>query len=317
MNRTHPICDFIPSFFDNQLAFKPGTHSWERHTLFGRVISVLATQHASECVKPYAGIVIDDPNGCQRIFIETEIYTRLESIMKINNLLLIEANVMESDNSGFSLFLTDAFKIERPLPTIKPEHFHFQYIQYMVQKTQYELLIDDTVLRINQDREPDEQLVLDTVPLDDPDTYAYLKEVTDNPFKLIKPANHSLIKILQPKIFDELMICVCLSFPNMIEAGVTERYLQCMQGKSPHYLIPELQPLLQPTFGILIYREQIMNILETLAGYSTGEAKSFCRLFVSKKQPELSMFYHGFIQILSDVTMLQRSRELTHFCSKN
>ncbi|MFQ8584097.1 MAG: DNA polymerase III subunit alpha [Holdemania massiliensis] len=139
-------------------------------------------------------------------------------------------------------------------------------------------IIDDIVQRVNQ-RQP---LDIMKIPLDDARTYALLKKVdTVGIFQLESEGMKNLIRKMQPECFDDIVATIALFRPGPME-NIPE-YLRCRTSPSAvHYLHPDLKPILESTYGVMIYQEQIMQTAQKMAGFSLGRA-DVLRRAMSKK----------------------------------
>jgi DNA polymerase III subunit alpha len=142
-------------------------------------------------------------------------------------------------------------------------------------------VIDDTV-RILRDR--DDELDIDHVPLDDEATYEMLcRGDTTGVFQLEGGGMRSLIRQLQPNRFEDLMALVSLYRPGPLNAGMHVEYAERKHGRKPvAYPHPDLKPVLEETYGVIVYQEQVMETAVRMAGYSMGEADDL-RLAMGKK----------------------------------
>ncbi|MFP4078365.1 MAG: DNA polymerase III subunit alpha [Candidatus Izemoplasmataceae bacterium] len=123
---------------------------------------------------------------------------------------------------------------------------------------------------------------LHKLPLDDPKTYRLLREKsTTGLFQLESAGMRSLIRRLQPRTFDDIAMALALYRPGPMES--IPAFLKRRQNKEGiKSLAPEIDPILKPTQGILLYQEQIMALASRFAGYSLNEA-DILRRAVSKK----------------------------------
>jgi DNA polymerase-3 subunit alpha len=97
-----------------------------------------------------------------------------------------------------------------------------------------------------------------------------------------------LIKRLQPDRFEDLVALVALFRPGPLQSGMVDDFINRKHGKHAgpiDYLHPRLQPILEPTYGVILYQEQVMQIAQVLAGYSLGGA-DLLRRAMGKKKPE-------------------------------
>ncbi|HEV8563556.1 MAG TPA: DNA polymerase III subunit alpha [Actinomycetota bacterium] len=144
-------------------------------------------------------------------------------------------------------------------------------------------VIDDTVRHL---RARDVELDIDHIPLDDPGTYAMLcRADTTGVFQMESPGMRSLIKALEPDRFEDMMALVALYRPGPLSAGMHNEYAERKHGRKPVvYPHPDLEEILQPTYGVMVYQEQIMQIAVRMAGYSMGQADDLRRVMAKKKR---------------------------------
>jgi DNA polymerase-3 subunit alpha len=132
-------------------------------------------------------------------------------------------------------------------------------------------------------------LDLATMPMDDPATYALLKRCeTTAVFQLESRGMKDLIRRLQPDCFEDIVALVALFRPGPLQSGMVEDFIARKHGKTTgpiDYLHPDLKPVLFPTYGVILYQEQVMQIAQVLAGYSLGGA-DLLRRAMGKKKPE-------------------------------
>ncbi|HEX2266927.1 MAG TPA: DNA polymerase III subunit alpha, partial [Actinomycetota bacterium] len=131
-------------------------------------------------------------------------------------------------------------------------------------------------------------LDIDSVPLDDSASYEMLRRGdTNGVFQLESPGMRQLIQLLLPDRFEDLMALVALYRPGLLSMGQHIEYAERKHGRKPVvYPHADLQPILEGTYGIILYQEQVMQIAATLAGYSMGEA-DLLRKAMGKKIREI------------------------------
>lgn len=124
---------------------------------------------------------------------------------------------------------------------------------------------------------------LKTIPLNDPNTFKLLSSgKTENIFQFDTPGMKNFIKKLTPKTFDDLTAAIALFRPGPMQ--FIDEYIERRNGKKFTYLHPDLIEILKSTFGIIIYQEQIMQILSKMAGYTFAEADIIRRAMSKKKK---------------------------------
>ncbi len=100
-----------------------------------------------------------------------------------------------------------------------------------------------------------------------------------------------LIKKLKPDVFEDIIALVALYRPGPLESGMVDNFINRKHGREPvSYPDPQyqhewLEPILKPTYGVILYQEQVMQIAQVLAGYTLGGA-DMLRRAMGKKKPE-------------------------------
>jgi DNA polymerase-3 subunit alpha len=113
-------------------------------------------------------------------------------------------------------------------------------------------------------------------------------------FQLESAGMREAIKQMKPNKFDDIIALVALYRPGPMSN--IPIYNDCKNGiKEPDYIHPTLKKILTPTYGIIIYQEQVMQIAQTLAGFSAGEADILRRAMGKKKKAELDRQKERFI----------------------
>jgi len=113
-------------------------------------------------------------------------------------------------------------------------------------------------------------------------------------FQLESAGMREAIKQMKPNKFDDIIALVALYRPGPMSN--IPIYNDCKNGiKEPDYIHPTLKEILTPTYGIIIYQEQVMQIAQTLAGFTAGEADILRRAMGKKKKAELDKQKERFI----------------------
>ena len=125
------------------------------------------------------------------------------------------------------------------------------------------------------------------IPLDDAETYALLQSgETTGVFQLESSGMQQLFKDLRPDAFEDIVAAVALYRPGPLGTGMVKDFIDCKHGRKPiarmHPLVDEL---LKPTYGVIVYQEQVMQIAQRLARYTLGGA-DLLRRAMGKKKPE-------------------------------
>jgi DNA polymerase-3 subunit alpha len=152
-------------------------------------------------------------------------------------------------------------------------------------------IIDWAVRIINDERARRGEAAVDmaTLPMDDAPTYALLKRCeTTAVFQLESRGMKDLIRRLQPDCFEDIVALVALFRPGPLQSGMVEDFINRKHGRIQgpiDYLHPDLKAVLAPTYGVILYQEQVMQIAQVLAGYTLGGA-DLLRRAMGKKKPE-------------------------------
>jgi DNA polymerase-3 subunit alpha len=125
------------------------------------------------------------------------------------------------------------------------------------------------------------------IPLDDPPAFDLLKAcATTAVFQLESRGMKDLIKRLQPDCFEDIVALVALFRPGPLQSGMVDDFINRKHGRAKvDYPHPALEPILKPTYGVILYQEQVMQIAQVLAGYTLGGA-DLLRRAMGKKKPE-------------------------------
>ncbi len=128
----------------------------------------------------------------------------------------------------------------------------------------------------------------DSLPLDDAETYRLLRGGrTSGVFQFESPLATDVLRSMRCDRFDDLVASNALMRPGPLDAGMHKVYIRRKRGdETVGYALPELEPILRETYGVITYQEQVMRIAQTLAGISLAEA-DVLRKAVGKKDPEL------------------------------
>ncbi len=155
-------------------------------------------------------------------------------------------------------------------------------------------IIDWAVKIINAERERKGEPPLDiaALPMDDKPTFDLLKRCeTTAVFQLESRGMKDLVRRLQPDCFDDIVALVALFRPGPLQSGMVDDFIARKHGKTTgpiDYLHPELKPVLTPTYGVILYQEQVMQIAQVLAGYTLGGADLLRRAMGKKKAEEMA-----------------------------
>ena len=128
---------------------------------------------------------------------------------------------------------------------------------------------------------------INAIPLDDTASYDLLKACnTTAVFQLESRGMKDLIKRLQPDTFEDIVALVALFRPGPLESGMVEDFINRKHGRAKaDYFHPDLEVSLKPTYGVIVYQEQVMQISQIIGGYTLGGA-DMLRRAMGKKNPE-------------------------------
>lgn len=148
-------------------------------------------------------------------------------------------------------------------------------------------IINPKLAKIGQD-----PIDIAKIPLTDQACFKLLKEAkTTAVFQLESQGMKGLIKRLQPDSLEDMIALVALYRPGPLQSGMVEDFIDRKHGRAPlayphvDYQHPDLEPVLENTYGVILYQEQVQRIAQVLAGYSLGKA-DLLRRAMGKKKPE-------------------------------
>ncbi|MGM0784646.1 MAG: DNA polymerase III subunit alpha [Pseudomonadota bacterium] len=146
-------------------------------------------------------------------------------------------------------------------------------------------------------------LDIDSIPLDDKPTFEMLKRAeTTAVFQLESRGMKELIKRLLPDSLEDMIALVALFRPGPLQSGMVDDFINRKHGRAeisyphPDYQHELLEPVLAPTYGIILYQEQVMQIAQVMAGYSLGQADMLRRAMGKKKPEEMAKQRAGFME---------------------
>ncbi len=147
------------------------------------------------------------------------------------------------------------------------------------------LTVLDWTLRFMKRLDPDSQVRLEQLPLDDPAAFkVFAVANTTAVFQFESRGMRELLKQARPDRFEDIIALVALFRPGPME--LIPDFIKRKQGREGvGYLDKRLEPILSPTYGIMVYQEQVMQIAQVIGGYSLGAA-DLLRRAMGKKKPE-------------------------------
>ncbi|MBT7258497.1 MAG: DNA polymerase III subunit alpha [Porticoccaceae bacterium] len=158
-------------------------------------------------------------------------------------------------------------------------------------------IIDWAVRMINRTRATlgEEPLDIEKIPLDDTATYEMMQRAeTTAVFQLESRGMKELIKKLGPDRFEDIVALVALFRPGPLQSGMVDDFINRKKGRAevsyPHvqYQHECLKPALEPTYGIILYQEQVMQIAQEMGGYTLGGADLLRRAMGKKNADEMA-----------------------------
>jgi len=155
-------------------------------------------------------------------------------------------------------------------------------------------VIDDAVKILRQQGIP---LDLDEIPLDDPETFRIFAEGrTSGIFQFESRGMTDLLRRVKPSRFDELAALNALYRPGALSVGMVEEYIQRKQGRKFSYALPETKPILEETYGVIVYQEQVMLIAVAVAGFTMADADKLRKAMGKKKAEEMAKMKAKFVE---------------------
>jgi len=170
-------------------------------------------------------------------------------------------------------------------------------------------IIDWALHFINEGKQQGEEgfVEIERIPLDDSKTFDLIKTgKTTGVFQLESSGMQNLIVRLRPDCFEDIIALVALFRPGPLESGMVDNFIARKHGKEKvsypdaQYQHDSLKTILEPTYGVILYQEQVMQIAQVLAGYTLGGADMLRRAMGKKKPEEMakqrSIFKDGAIK---------------------
>lgn len=128
-------------------------------------------------------------------------------------------------------------------------------------------------------------LVPEEIPTDDEKAFELMQGGNmDGLFQVESALYVSLFNRLPPKRFSDIVASIALNRPGPLESGMVDDYVKVASGKTPvHYYDDRLRPILEETYGTMVYQEQIMQISMVMSGFSAGKADKLRKAMGKKK----------------------------------
>ena len=166
-------------------------------------------------------------------------------------------------------------------------------------------IIDWALKMINPRRELRGEAALDIaeIPLVDSRSFEMLKRAeTTAVFQLESRGMKDLIRRLQPDSLEDMIALVALFRPGPLQSGMVDDFIDRKHGRQPmsfphpDYQYAGLKPVLEPTYGVILYQEQVMQIAQVMAGYTLGGADMLRRAMGKKKPEEMAKQKEVFLE---------------------
>jgi DNA polymerase III subunit alpha len=156
-------------------------------------------------------------------------------------------------------------------------------------------VLDDTVKLVAQNRGI--QIELNDLPLDDQETYKlFARGDTTAIFQFESHGMRDILRRYQPSRLEDLTALNALYRPGPIQGGMIDDFINRKQGRTRvTYELPELKEILEETYGVILYQEQVMQIANRLADFSLGEADILRRAMGKKKREEMAAQREKFV----------------------
>ncbi len=157
-------------------------------------------------------------------------------------------------------------------------------------------LIFDAIVEIR--RTLGVELDIASLPLDDAKTYQIFQDgQTYGIFQFESSGMRDILRKAKPQRLEDLIALNALYRPGPLRSGMVDDYIARKQGKTEvKYEIPELEPILSDTYGVIAYQEQVMRISNALAGFSLGEADLLRKAMGKKKPEEMAKLRGAFVE---------------------
>ncbi len=132
--------------------------------------------------------------------------------------------------------------------------------------------------------------------INDPEVYEYISTgETLGLFQIESAGMQDLAKKLKPNGFEDIIAMLALYRPGPMESGMLDDFVERKHGRAEiTYAFPELEPILKPTYGVIVYQEQVMQIVQTIGGFSLGGADLVRRAMGKKIKEEMDKLKEEF-----------------------
>ncbi|WOE69317.1 DNA polymerase III subunit alpha [Hydrogenimonas thermophila] len=139
---------------------------------------------------------------------------------------------------------------------------------------------------------------LDNLPMDDKKVYETIQSgETIGMFQIESGGMQQLNSKLKPSNFEDIVAVLALYRPGPMESGMLDDFIERKHGRQEiTYMFPQLEEILKPTYGVIVYQEQVMQIVQTIGGFSLGKADIVRRAMGKKKFDLMQKYKEEFAQ---------------------
>src|SRR5260370_13918962 len=143
------------------------------------------------------------------------------------------------------------------------------------------------------------KLALASIPWADLTTFRLLQAAdTNGVFQLESAGLRRLLQDMRPTTFEDITAAIALFRPGPLEGGLVDTYMKCKHGEQEIvYPLPQLEPILKETYGVIVYQDQVMQIASQLAGFTLGEADVRRAPMGKKKKDAMAKMRAKFIAV--------------------
>ncbi|MGB0513801.1 MAG: DNA polymerase III subunit alpha, partial [Wenzhouxiangellaceae bacterium] len=165
-------------------------------------------------------------------------------------------------------------------------------------------IIDWALQSVNRQRarSGEDEISLEALPLEDQATFQRLQKAhTTAVFQLESRGMKDLLRKLVPDSFDDIVAAVALFRPGPLDAGMVDDYVERKHGRAQvNYPHPLTEAILKPTYGVILYQEQVMQIAQVVAGFTLGAADLLRRAMGKKDRKLMAEQREIFVQGAGD-----------------
>jgi len=159
-------------------------------------------------------------------------------------------------------------------------------------------IIDKTLAIIEENGKEPPQLDINKLDMKDPATYEPItRGLTRGIFQLGSGGMQRLLKRLKPNCLEDLIAAVALYRPGPLQSGMVDDFVDRRHGREePTYPHPDFEPILKSTYGVILYQEQIMRIVNRVAGMSMSDALTMIKAISKKKEDIIEQRHQAFVE---------------------